>query len=118
MAGEHRDAGRAENPDRVNAMVLIKTAIFGGDKRFYQLRRHLLQRDGNTAFFAILRNQLAIRAIDLHRDLQAHILQGCDVGELRLYIFIETKNRACSQQYATDCKDKKILYELHRRFLI
>ena len=86
--------------------MFIETTIFGGNKRFDQLGRHLLQRDGNTAFLAILRNKLAIRAIDLHRDLQTHILQGRDVRELRLNIFIEAKNRACSQQYATDCKDQ------------
>ncbi len=55
-------------------MMLIEAAIFSRDKRFYQLRRHLLQSDGDAALFAILRNKLAVRAINLHRDLQAHIL--------------------------------------------
>ncbi|VFT75594.1 Uncharacterised protein [Klebsiella aerogenes] len=87
-------------------MVLIETAVFSGDKRFHQLGGNLLQRHRDTAFFAILRNKLTVGAIDLHRDLQTHILQGCDVGELRLYVFVEAKNRACSQQYATDCKDQ------------
>ena len=106
MAGEQRDAGRTEDADRVDAVMLIETAVFSGDKRLNQLRRHLLQRDRNTPFLAILRDEFAIRAIDLHRDLQTHILQRCDVGELWLYILIEAINRACSQQNATDCKDQ------------
>ncbi|CPR44695.1 Uncharacterised protein [Salmonella enterica subsp. enterica serovar Bovismorbificans] len=79
MTGEERDAGRTENTYRVNAVMLIKAAIFGGDKGVDHFRRNLIERNGNTTFFAILRDKFAIRAVNLHRNLQTHIFQCRDV---------------------------------------
>ena len=105
MAGHQRDAGGAENAHRIDAVMLVEAAVFRGDKGFDQLWRHLLQRQRNTALLAVLGDQFAIRAVHLHGRLQAHIFQRVNVGQLRLYIFVQTINRASSQQDATHCKD-------------
>ncbi|AML56530.1 hypothetical protein AXX16_0802 [Serratia rubidaea] len=37
--------------------------------------------------------------------MQSDIFQRCDVGQLWLDIFVQAKNRGCSQHDATYCKD-------------
>ena len=49
-------AGRTEDPHRVHPVVLIKAAVFCGDKGFNHYRRHLIQRDRDSTFLAILRD--------------------------------------------------------------
>ena len=106
VAVHQRDAGRTEDTNRVNPMVLVEAAIFGGNECLHHLRRDLAKGHRNTAFFAVLCDELAVCAIDLHGHLQAHVSERSDVWQLRLNIFVEAINRACSQQNATDCKDE------------
>src|SRR5471032_2648178 len=118
MAGDQRHGGRTEDTDRVNAMVLVETAVFRGNKRMHQLRWDLVKFQRNTTFFTVLSDQVAVSTINLHRCLQAHVFKRGDVRELWLDIFIQAEYRGCSQQNATHCKNQKILYELHLRFPI
>ena len=103
---DQRDAGGTEDTNRVNPVVLIEAAIFGGNERFHHFGWDLAKGHWNTTLLAVLRNELTVCAIDLHRYLQAHVFQRSDVWQLRLNIFVEAINRACSQQNATDCKDE------------
>ncbi|VDZ54294.1 Uncharacterised protein [Serratia odorifera] len=86
-------------------MVLIEAAVFGSDKRMHHHRRDLRQFKRDTAFFTVLGDQFAIGTVNLHRDLQPNIFQRCYVGQLWLDIFVQAKNRGCSQHDATHCKD-------------
>ena len=76
---EQRNAGRTEDPHRVNAVVLIEATVFCSNKGFDHFRRDLVERDRNTTFLTILRDELAICAVNLHRDLQTHIFKRRDV---------------------------------------
>ncbi|SRN27258.1 Uncharacterised protein [Shigella flexneri] len=73
MAGEQRHTCRTEDPHRVNAVMLVEAAVFRRDKGFHHLRWDLIQRNRNTTFLTVLSNQLAIGAVNLHRNLQANI---------------------------------------------
>ncbi len=87
-------------------MVLIKAAVLGGNKGFHHDGWDLIQGQRDTALFTVLGDKLAVRAVHLHRDLKSYITKRSDIRQLRLNIFVQTKNRACSKQNATDCKDQ------------
>ncbi len=105
VAGDQRDGGGAEDADRIDAVVIIEAAVFGGDECVHHHRRNLIQLQRNAALLAVLGDQFAIGAVNLHRYLQPHVFQRCDVGQLRLDIFVQAENRGCSQHDATYCKD-------------
>jgi len=88
MARHQGNAGRTENTNRVNAVVLIEPAVFRRDKCLHHQRWDLLQGEWNTAFFTILGDKLVIGTENLHRRLQTHIFQRGDIRELRLYVFV------------------------------
>jgi len=106
MAGEQRHACGTENPHRIDTMVLIKAAVLGGNKGFHHDGGDLIQGQRDTALLTVLGDKFAIRAVDLHWDLEPDITKRSDIRQLRLNIFVQTKNRACSKQNATDCKDQ------------
>src|SRR5699024_10082042 len=83
---KQRNAGGTEDPYGVNTVMLIKSAVFGRNKGFDHFWWHLIQRHRNTTFLAILRDKLAISAVNLHWDLQTHIFQRRDIRQLWLDI--------------------------------
>jgi len=105
MAGDQCNRGGTEDTDRIDAVMLIETAVFGGDKRMHHDRRNLVQLQRNTTFFTVLGDQFAIGAVNLHRYLQPYVFQRCNVRQLWLDIFVQAKNRGCPQHDATHCKD-------------
>ncbi|MNQ85594.1 hypothetical protein D3C85_1007640 [compost metagenome] len=80
MAGEQRDACGTENPHWIDAVVFIETTVFRGDKGFHHHRWNLVKGQRDTTLLAVLGDEFAIGAIDLHWDLESHITQRGDIG--------------------------------------
>ena len=63
------------NPQVIDAAVLEKAFVFGGNNGVNQRLRHLLEFDDRAPFFAKFTDQLAVRAVDPERDFGPIIRQ-------------------------------------------
>src|SRR5581483_4158322 len=68
----------AQQTENVDAVMLIKVMILGGEDRLYELRRHGVDFYRNALLFAELRDQLAVRRVDPQRHLELGVGQLSD----------------------------------------
>ena len=79
-AGDQVGIGGAQHPDVVDAGVLVKALVLGGDDGVLEERRHIRDGDHRPAFFAEFADQRSFGRIDPQRDLR---LVGGERVELR-----------------------------------
>ncbi|MNC41203.1 hypothetical protein D3C75_899580 [compost metagenome] len=69
MAGNQRDRCGTEDTNGIDPVMIIETAVLRGDEGMHHHRWDLVQLERYTAFFTILGDQFALRAVNLHRYL-------------------------------------------------
>jgi hypothetical protein len=74
--------GGAHHPHVVDAAMLVEPIVLGGEDRGLHDLRHVLDLDYGALLLAELADQLALRAVDPHRDLGAIVGQDLEAGKV------------------------------------
>ena len=74
---------RAQNSERINAIVRIEAAVFDGEKSFRQIERQLAQRHGRAAHFSARREHPSVEPHDLDRGRALRNFERLDRRQVR-----------------------------------
>ena len=103
-AGREIDEPGAQKPDRIDAEMAVEAAILGGDYRFRQIGRHLLQGQGLTEKIAECRQEAAVGREDrgARAPLTLRQLAGIGQGEGKIAENAGADDRRPQQQQDRD----------------
>src|SRR5690606_18750447 len=100
--------GRAQYRLRVDAVVVVKTAVLARDRRVDQQGRKFLEADGIEALVAELRDELAIAGENAQRTLLADMTVGFRGWQLRGQIEVRAGDDHHRAQAAGDAPPEQV----------